>query len=223
MSAAAHVLVFAKAPVPGQVKSRLQPPLTAAQAADLHGAFVRDVVARERRADRPLTVCQAGDADHPFWGCLAEPGVGFAPQVGADLGQRMAHALEAGLATAEAVVLIGTDTPSLPAHVVDAAFAALAEVPVVLGPACDGGYYLIGARGAVPPVFDGVPWGTDAVLGATLQRLDDAGLPWRLVDFWYDVDRPADLTLLRRHLGQRAGGLPATRAALRALEESGDA
>ncbi|MCA9558918.1 MAG: hypothetical protein KC583_10180, partial [Myxococcales bacterium] len=82
-----RLMVFAKAPTPGRVKTRLQPPLTPAQAAELHGAFVRDVVARHDRADRTLTVWRAGDLDHPLW---ADLGVPLATQATGDLGARMA-------------------------------------------------------------------------------------------------------------------------------------
>lgn len=215
-----QVQVFAKAPVPGQVKRRLQPPLSPEEAATLHEAFVRDVVARERRPDRAVTVWRAGDVHHPLWADLRAQGVALAQQDGADLGDRMAHALHTGLHSGEKVVLIGTDTPSLPAAVTDRAFAALDEVPVVLGPACDGGYYLVGVRGDVPDLFSGVAWSSARVLAQTLARLDSLGVAWALVDFWYDVDRPADLALLARHVGQLADPPPATTAALAALGEA---
>ena len=186
-------MVFAKAPEPGRVKTRLLlPPETAAA---LHAAFVRDVVARHQRPGRRVTVWRAGAQDHPLWAGLDAR---LANQVGADLGERMAHAFAAELEGDARVVIIGTDSPTLPPRLVDEAFALLDEVPVVVGPACDGGYYLLGARGAVPPCFEGLAWGGDQVLLDTLDAL--AELPHRLLDFWYDVDRPADLALLRRHL-----------------------
>ncbi|MCB9535904.1 MAG: TIGR04282 family arsenosugar biosynthesis glycosyltransferase [Myxococcales bacterium] len=211
-----RLMVFAKAPTPGRVKTRLQPPLTPAQAAELHGAFVRDVVARHDRADRTLTVWRAGDLDHPLW---ADLGVPLATQAAGDLGARMAAAFAAELTGDARVVVLGTDSPTLPPALVDAAFAALDDVPCVVGPACDGGYYLLGARGAVPPVFAGLPWGTDDVLPRTLAALNDAGIPHRLLPFWYDVDRPADLALLRAHLpALAASGVPPPRHTMRALE-----
>ena len=179
------------------MKTRLCPPCTPADAADLHGAFVRDVVARHQRVGRRTTVWRAGDADHPLWGDL---GVPLARQRGGDLGARMAAAFADECGDGARVVVLGTDSPSLPPSLVDAAFEALAHVPCVLGPACDGGYYLLGARGSVPPVFDDMPWGSAGVLPRTLAALRTACVPVHLLPFWYDVDRPADLDLLRAHL-----------------------
>ena len=192
-----RLMIFAKAPEPGRVKTRLAPAVGSENAARLHAAFVRDVVARHRRPGRALTVWRAGDLAHPLW---AELGVPLEAQPAGDLGHRMRWAFEREGAAGEAVVILGTDSPSLPPALVDAAFEALTRVPVVLGPACDGGYYLLGLRACAPPIFEGVPWGTGAVLTDTLAALQRAGLRYALLPFWYDVDRPADLTLLRAHL-----------------------
>lgn len=194
---ARRLMVFAKAPVPGRVKTRLASALGEAPAAELHAAFVRDVVRRHRRPGRRLTVWRAGDPEHPLW---AELGMPLATQQGPDLGARMHAAFAEELAGDASVVVLGTDSPTLPPALVDAAFDALDEVPVVVGPACDGGYYLLGARGSVPPVFEAMPWGTGQVLTRTLRALQAAGVDYRLLPFWYDVDRPEDLDLLRAHL-----------------------
>jgi uncharacterized protein len=192
-----RLMVFAKAPQAGRVKTRLAPAVGAENAARLHEAFVRDVVARHARPDRPMTVWRAGDLTHPLW---AELGASLETQPPGELGHRMRFAFEQEGAAGEAVVVLGTDSPSLPPALVDAAFEALTRVPVVLGPACDGGYYLLGLRGCVPPIFDDVPWGTGSVLTDTLAALRAAGQRYELLPFWYDVDRPADLTLLKAHL-----------------------
>jgi len=190
------LMIFAKAPEPGRVKTRLGLPPD--HAAALHAAFVRDVIDRHRRPHRQTTVWRAGDLAHPFWPTL---GVTLAVQDAGGLGARMAAAFARELADDARVVVVGTDSPSLPPRLVDAAFAALTRCPLVIGPACDGGYYLLGMRGVVAPVFpDDMPWGTDEVLPRTLAAARDAGLDYHLLDFWYDVDRPADLALLRDHL-----------------------
>ena len=143
-----RLIVFAKAPEPGRVKTRLQ--LPPALAARVHEAFVRDVVARHEKEGREIVVWRAGDLAHPLWFDL---GVELGVQPSGPLGARMDAALAAGLEVARKVVIVGTDSPSLPPSLVDQAFTALDEHPVVLGPACDGGYYLIGATGGVPAVF----------------------------------------------------------------------
>lgn len=210
--------IFAKAPVPGRAKTRTQTLLSAEQAGQLQGCLTRDTLAMSRgRARRVLYVAEG--LDHPFLVELAAAEeVAREPQRGDDLGARMATALrECGAEAGAPVCIIGTDSPHLPPEVLDQAFAALARVPVVLGPAGDGGYYLIGARGPLPPIFDQMRWGTEEVLAETLRRLEAAGLPYELLPFWYDIDLPADLRLLAAHLPALQRARPGTCAATAAL------
>jgi glycosyltransferase A (GT-A) superfamily protein (DUF2064 family) len=113
---------------------------------------------------------------------------------------------------AESVVLVGADSPTLPVDYVGRAFDALGRADVVLGPALDGGYYLLGCGRRLPPVFDGVAWGTGRVLAQTVARLADPSWRLALLPPWYDVDAPADWRLLCGHLAalRRAGIDPAT-------------
>ena len=190
------LMIFAKAPEPGRVKTRLA--LPPAHAAAVHGAFVTDVVARHQRPHRQTTVWRAGDLHHRFWDTLEVP---LAVQTEGGLGARMVAAFAHELTDDARVVIIGTDSPSLPPRLVDAAFDVLTRCDLVIGPACDGGYYLLGMRGTLAPVFpEDMAWGTDEVLRRTLAAAREAGLDYRVLEFWYDVDRPADLALLRDHL-----------------------
>jgi rSAM/selenodomain-associated transferase 1 len=202
MLAKPALVLLAKAPRPGYVKSRLQPPLTPQQAADLYAAFLSDLVAATRRLGAVRYLGCDPTADDPFLRELAaRERLTLFNQEGADLGTRMCHGLARALATGhERAVLIGADLPTLPAAHLRAAFRGLEQAEAVLGPSCDGGYYLVGCRGAVPPIFDALPWGTPRVLALTLARLIDRKIPTALLPFWYDVDRPEDLALLRRHL-----------------------
>ncbi len=210
-----RLMVFAKAPEPGRVKTRLA--LPPARAAQIHAAFVRDVVARHRQPGRTTTVWRAGDLGHPLW---EELGVALADQPEGDLGARMRAAFAEELRHGDPVVILGIASPTLPPALVDAAFVALERVPVVVGPACDGGYYLLGARGAVPPVFEGPEWGGPGVLAHTLASLEAARVRYEIMEFWYDVDRPEDLALLRAHLpALAAAGVPLPAHTVRALEE----
>lgn len=215
------LVVMARAPVSGQVKTRLcrsepeasDPALTPAQAAAVHAAFVADVCrsgARSGMRRRRLYV--AGDPADPQLTAVAQAhGFVIREQQGAELGARMAAAIAAELlAGASAVVLIGTDSPTLPAAYLARAASWLGEATeVVLGPAADGGYYLIGARRPLPELFAaGIKWGTAQVLPATLERLRrlaDSGLQVALLPFFYDVDTPQDLRLLAAHLRLAAG------------------
>lgn len=210
------LVVFAKAPVAGQVKTRLTKReeggprgLSAQEAAALHAAFVRDVCERGARVGfgrRFLYV--AGDLAHPGLVEIAgSAGYELRAQEGSsgsDLGARMHHAIAQELRGASAVVLIGTDSPTLPGSYLEQAGSCLAagEGDVVLGPALDGGYYLIGARREVPELFaPGIAWSTDRVLIETLRRLralvkSQPGFGVRLLPLFYDVDTPADLARL---------------------------
>ena len=191
------LVIFAKSPTPGRVKTRLQLPPD--QAAALHAAFVRDVVERHQ-SERFTTVLFRGDSpEHEFWTQL---GIPLRDQVGSSLGQRMAHCFKALSDSQRAVVMIGTDSPNLPTARVEQAFRALETHDAVLGPACDGGYYLIGMRQFYAQLFPAdMPWGSADVLTRTLRILDESAIDYRLLDFWYDVDRPQDLALLCVHQG----------------------
>lgn len=208
-----RLIVFAKAPEPGRVKTRLElPPQTAAR---VHAAFASDVIERHACDGRSIVVWRAGDLEHPFWSGLSTE---LACQPDGPLGARMRSAMQVELMSSEKVIIVGTDSPSLPPEILDQAFAALDTHSVVLGPACDGGYYLIGARGDVPDIFpNDMPWGTEVVLNRTMALLLQHETPFALMPFWYDVDRPDDLSLLRNHLlaGQGIGPAPEqTRAIL---------
>jgi len=208
--------VFARAPDPGRTKTRLIPALGEAGAAALHRAFIDDTLARcAGAAGFETTLWCAGNPDHPVLARLAAAhGVAREPQPPGDLGARMAGALGAALARAGRGLLIGTDAPTLPVSLLHTAARGLEQAELVLGPAADGGYYLVGVRGAVPPVFEGVPWSSPRVLAATLERARTAGVRTALLPPWYDVDRAQDLRLLRSHLALAPSAAPATAAAV---------
>lgn len=196
------LIILAKAPTPGAVKTRLIPPLSPEQAASLYAAFVRDLAASAAR----LTGidCRLGcspTTSDPLFKELA--GRGFEPfaQRGQDLGARMANAIEdARRAGGDRIVLIGADLPTLPVRILNEAFERLEDHEVVLGPSRDGGYYLIGARSGTPPIFGDMPWGSETVLEKTLGALIEAKQSTYMLPFWYDVDTIHDLRFLRRHL-----------------------
>lgn len=193
-----RVLVFAKAPVPGTVKTRLAPRHGAEGAAALHVELVeRALEVACAAAVGPVELCCAPDATHPFFAvCAARHGVVLAPQGTGDLGARMHRALGRAIASgASRAVLIGTDCPVMtPAYLAGAATALAESAPIVLGPAEDGGYVLVGARDRVPDaLFDRIEWGTADVLATTRLRLADAGLDWHELATLWDVDHPADV------------------------------
>jgi uncharacterized protein len=208
--------LFAKWPRPGDAKTRLGDLGT-----DVAWAFLFDSVERYARIDahRVLAFTPA-DAEKEFRD-LVQGRFGLVPQRKGDLGQRLAGFLEDQLrAGAESVVFVGADSPTLPLEYVEDAFARLETVDVVLGPATDGGYYLLGCARGLPPIFDGIAWSSSRVLLDTIAALSDAQWRVSLLPPWYDVDTPDDWAMLCGHIAalRRCGidpQLPHTEALMR--------
>jgi uncharacterized protein len=209
------LVLFTKPARPGRVKTRLVGDLTAAQAAELHEAFVGDVTRRlAGRDDFDLVLAWAledGEAvpEAPVPGLLAGM-----RQEGATLGDRLHHALSTLGKRYRTVAALGSDHPHVPAERVAEAFERVeAGAPVVLGPAEDGGYYLVAvdARALTPEPFRDVPWSTGDVLAVTRDRCRAAGLTVEEIETGWDVDRPEDLERLARHLAEHPGLCPRTR------------
>ena len=198
-----RLVVLARAPHLGRVKTRLTPPLTRQQALELHLAFVEDTLERLARFRRPGL---------ERWLYLSEPSpehLDVAPtwssalQTGDDLGARMEdvfrQAFEDGR---ERVVIVGSDSPTLPLDYLDQAYAALAAHDAVLGPAEDGGYYLVGSSRFIPELLRGITWGSSRVLEQSTEALSRAGRSFHLLPSWYDVDTAEDLSRLQKELVQ---------------------
>ena len=195
------LIVFAKAPVPGAAKTRLIPALGAAGAAALHARLVRHCLSVARPLFAEITLWCAPDATHPFFAdCATEFGVPLRVQADADLGARMAQALEATLATAPRALLIGTDCPLLNAEIFAEAALALRTHDGVFVPVEDGGYALVGASmAALPhaPWFADIAWSTASVMQTTRERLAAQRATWHECATLWDVDEPADLARLQ--------------------------
>jgi len=192
--------IFAKHWEPGKVKTRLARTIGESHAATLHALFVGTLI--ERLADvgqRRIIAFWPPESRGSFAGIVGDR-YELVAQTDGDLGRRMEAFFVATLAWAERVVLIGSDVPDLPRDRVTDAFAALVESDVVLGPAADGGYYLIGLKRRIPPIFEGIDWGSRDVWHETTLRLAAAGIRWHELAPWYDVDEAADLTALRTRL-----------------------
>jgi len=189
---AVNIAVFARAPVAGQTKTRLIPLLGAEGAAALQRRLIERTLATAGAvAGARVTLWVSGDAAHPFVVEAARRfGAAIAEQRGADLGARMNHAFESAGAP---LVLIGTDCPQLSAGDLAGAAAALASHDVVLQPATDGGYVLIGLARPQPPLFESIDWGGPQVLRQTRGRIDALGLRCALRPTLDDLDTPADL------------------------------
>jgi len=179
-----------KAPVPGRVKTRLQPQYSAEQAAAIHAAMATSVINRIARLF-PGVWLAADDPAHPFFRSFDLPVV---VQGEGDLGARLSRMLRLSMDYgASGALFTGTDSPHMSDTRLFAAMRALATSDVVIGPVEDGGYDLIATRGAHHALFEDIPWGTEQVLRATLLRLYRLDLRFRLLSTNFDVDTPADL------------------------------
>jgi rSAM/selenodomain-associated transferase 1 len=193
------VLVFARAPVAGAVKTRLVPALGAEGAARLHARMAKQAVRTALAAAGHVELHCAPRTGHLFFRQLSRRyGVGLRAQKGSDLGARMLHALRVALRRRRAVVLIGSDCPELRPQDLRAAFRALRSgASAVFSPAQDGGYALIGLRRISARLFEAIDWGGPEVMAQTHARLRELGWRWRELRSVWDVDRPEDLERLR--------------------------
>lgn len=215
MTTTERLIVFARFPEPGQAKTRLIPTLGAQQAARLHELLARKTFREARQVcslgNRRLEVRFAG-GDRDAMSQLFGQDLHYAEQQGDGLGDRLAHAVSVAFDEgARRVVVIGTDCPDLDASRISDAFRALQNHDVVLGPALDGGYYLIGLRVPQRELFRGISWGTEQVLQQTLDIARRLKRHVHLLPALADVDHPHDLVSCRRFPTDFAGVLPQTR------------
>lgn len=192
----ALLIQFAKAPLLGQVKTRMQPVLSERQSLELHCQLVQrthDTIHREALCPSQLWV--SGEGGDIFFKSL-QPQPEIRIQQGADLGERMCRAIAAALNYKKSVLLIGSDCPAINSDYLRDAIVALDSVDVVLGPAEDGGYVLIAMKKAEPKVFEGVDWSTSRVLAQTRARLAALLLSHHELPVLNDIDRPEDLIYL---------------------------
>ena len=208
------LVIFARDPIVGQVKTRLNPFLDLQTTCDLYTCFLSDSL--DKICAVESTDCFVGVYPSITSGYFErlDPSLSINTfvQEGKDLGDRMKNTFSARFADGyEKVVIIGADSPSLPLIYIEQAL--FSKEDVVLGPSIDGGYYLIGMRGNLTDVFDGIAWGGDMVLKDTFCKLKSSGVSLSLLPAWYDVDRSNDLIFLKTHLelmsavGQKEGAL----------------
>ena len=203
---------FSRSPEPGRSKTRLIPAVGPEGAARLQEAFLRDTLTR--LVALPHTQVALWVAGEPNHDAVARAVHGLpivtSTQEGVGLGERIEKAFAQGLARAEKMVLVGSDSPTLPLSLLEQGLLALDQADAVLGPTPDGGYYLIGFRQGVNPALQGVRWSTEHTLSDTQAALSRQNVSMYLLPPWYDVDTPADLRLLRAHLALQPDHAPHT-------------
>lgn len=194
----ARIIIFARAPIPGQTKTRLIPALGAEGAAALHERLVIHALNTTTQANLcPVQLWCADTPEHPFFSQLQQRyPITLQQQQGCDLGQRMNNAFESILRQSPYALLIGSDSPSLTREDLHDALNTLKDGDdCVINPAEDGGYVLIGLRRPAPLIFQKIHWGSNTVLAATRQRLTEQKIRWRELKTHHDIDRPEDLLL----------------------------
>jgi rSAM/selenodomain-associated transferase 1 len=192
------VIVFAKAPRPGQAKTRLIPALGEQGAAQLAERLLQLTLEHALGAAiGPVELCVTPDRHHrAFVAASSRLALSITEQGDGDLGQRMARALERSLATQPRALLIGTDAPGLDAAYLRDAARALDHADAVFGPAADGGYALVGLKHPAPALFAAMRWSHARVMADTRKRIIDLGLRHVELAVLHDVDEPADLVHL---------------------------
>jgi rSAM/selenodomain-associated transferase 1 len=196
------LILFAKAPERGYVKTRLVPFLSEENACTLQKALILDTLYQTESPQWNTVLACAPTPEHPFFiECSQRQPVRLIKQEGTDLGERMKNALYWGLGSSyQKVVIIGCDTPTLPVAFLCDAFVALDHHQAVIGPSTDGGYYLIGATSVNTNLFANMAWGTDHVFQKTVEQLKADQWSYHLLPPWYDIDRPEDMTRLKEQL-----------------------
>jgi rSAM/selenodomain-associated transferase 2/rSAM/selenodomain-associated transferase 1 len=191
------IIIFTRYPLPGKTKTRLIPVLGAQGAADLQRRMAEHVIAEAKnlaaRRGVALEICCEGGNEALFRKWLGNR-FSYREQSAGDLGTRMDVAFkDAFLEGNKRVLLVGTDLPGLSDKILETALEDLQHHDAVLGPARDGGYYLVGLKQRVPSLFLGIPWGTQEVLAQTMEIVHRKGLSVKLLELLNDIDRPEDL------------------------------
>ncbi len=193
----AHLILFTRYPEPGRTKTRLIPALGAQGAATLQRQMSEAMVAQmaEFAAHFPVSLeIRYADGNQQAMEAWLANDIPYLEQGEGDLGDRLRRAFAQAFAQgAQAVVVIGADCPGLTPALFSQAFTALTRKDLVLGPAMDGGYYLIGLKHPAPALFSRIPWGNEEVLAATMKQAQGLSLSTHLLEPLADVDRPEDL------------------------------
>jgi rSAM/selenodomain-associated transferase 1 len=219
------LVIMAKAPKPGESKTRLVPPLSFEEAAELARALLLDQLENVSSfTGAHLFIAFTPEATAGFFQPFTAYGYSCFSQQGHSLGERMGHAFEhlfdCGF---RQVVLIGSDLPALPLEFFDRTYAVLEKGPseAVLGPAHDGGYYLIGMSRRIPSIFEGITWSRADVLSRTTEKLAGLGVKYELLPLWHDIDTAEDLERFRLQPNSRLDVMKNTLALLNELMRAG--
>ena len=217
----AALIVVAKKPEPGSTKTRLCPPFTPQDAAEFYRCLMLDTLALASRLENvDHTLAYTPPDAHLYFQNLKPDGFRLVPQLGADLGERLANALAHHFDLGyRRVVIMNSDGPTLPLNYLLEAFSGLDHADITLGMGHDGGYYLIGMKRLQPALFEGIAWSTERVISQTIAVCRSLGLQVHKVPEWYDVDVATDLDRLRHDLTQNSAAAPHTLTFLQQMNQ----
>jgi len=206
------IIVMTKVPIAGTVKTRLQPNLSAEHSAMLAECFLRDTVSKAVSLENNLIIAYSPAGKLDVLRRILPEQKTFVEQKGANLGERMFHAFEFAFTTgnSDSVVMIGTDSPTLPVEFIAQAFENLSGSDAVIGRTADGGFYLIGLRSLKKEIFENVRWSSPETFEQTARNVRTAGLKLSLTPAWYDVDTFDDLKRLKKDLAVDLSVAPLT-------------
>ena len=205
------IIIMAKVPIAGTVKTRLQPFLSAEQSATLAECFLRDTVSKAKFLSNELIIAYTPVEKLDVLLAILSNKQIFIEQKGANLGGKMFHAFEFAFSqNSDAVVMIGTDSPTFPAQFITQAFEMLLETDAVLGKTADGGFYLIGLRKLKKEIFETIEWSSPKTFEQTARNIENLNLKLSFLPNWYDVDTPDDLKRLIKDLSKNPSIAPKT-------------
>lgn len=199
------LIIFAKEPVKNKAKTRLSAHLSGPQRLRLYKAFLKDTLdmVKDIQCDQKIIAYDADTKDPRYLRGIA-PSFAFYRQEGKDLGRKMHNAFKfAARNRASKIVIIGSDSPTLPAGYIEKAFQKLDRNDIIVGPSRDGGYYLIGLKKPCQGLFRGIKWSSDEVLEETLKSAKGLKKKMALLNKWYDIDKSEDLDYLKRDLKKK--------------------
>ncbi|MBA3600641.1 MAG: TIGR04282 family arsenosugar biosynthesis glycosyltransferase [Acidobacteria bacterium] len=212
------IVIMAKIPIAGTVKTRLHPLLSVEQSATLAECLLRDTVNKAKFLSNELIIAYTPVEKLDVLLAILSNEQIFTEQKGANLGDKMFHAFEFAFSrNSDAVVMIGTDSPTFPAQFITQAFEMLPETDAVLGETADGGFYLLGLRKLKKEIFETVEWSSPKTFEQTARNIENLDLKLSLLPNWYDVDTPDDLKRLKKDLSKNPSIAPKTFEFLKSL------
>ncbi|MGI8641975.1 MAG: TIGR04282 family arsenosugar biosynthesis glycosyltransferase [Pyrinomonadaceae bacterium] len=205
------IVIMAKVPRAGNVKTRLQPFLSPEQCAELSEAFLEDTINKARKVCDKVIIAFSPIREREYFDKFAAKNLILVEQTGENLGEKMFNAFDfAFKRDSDSVVMIGTDSPTFPVEFIEQAFNYLEKADVVLGKTKDGGFYLIGLQALRKNVFENVEWSSTETFAQTVRNIKEINLIHSLLPLWFDVDFPADLKRLRKELMKNSHLAPKT-------------